>query len=381
MRIVIAPDSFKECASVAEICAAMAAGVSRAAPNAEILSIPMADGGEGTVDAIVAATRGTHVTLDVTGPLGETVSARYGITGDASVAVIEMAAASGLELIPPDQRDPAIATTRGTGELLVHAIDSGAKRILIGLGGSATNDGGAGFAEALGYRLLDSDGQHLAPGGLALARLHRIDSSGVHQAVKDLDIVGACDVTNPLCGPEGASAIFGPQKGASPTLLQQLDEALLHFGTVAGEQLGVDILTIPRAGAAGGLGGGLVAFAGASLRPGVEFVAETVGLEPAMENSTLVITGEGRIDAQTALGKTPMGVSLCAARHGIPVIAIAGLLGDGWEALLDHGVSEIYDIRSIAKTAEESISAWRPLLEKQAETVVTRWMENKGIQD
>jgi glycerate kinase len=359
----------------------MAAGVLRAAPNAEVLSIPMADGGEGTVDAIVAATRGTHVTLDVTGPLGETVSARYGITGDASVAVIEMAAASGLELIPPDQRDPAIATTRGTGELLVHAIDSGAKRILIGLGGSATNDGGAGFAEALGYQLLDSDGQGLAPGGLALARLHRIDSSSVHQAVKELDIVGACDVTNPLCGPEGASAIFGPQKGASPTLVQQLDEALLHFGTVAGEQLGVDILTIPRAGAAGGLGGGLVAFAGASLRPGVEFVAETAGLEPAMENSTLVLTGEGRIDAQTALGKTPMGVSLCAARHGIPVIAIAGLLGDGWEALLDHGVSEIYDIRSIAQTAKESISAWRRLLEKQTETAVTRWMENKGIQD
>jgi glycerate kinase len=359
----------------------MAAGVSRAAPNAEVLSIPMADGGEGTVDAIVAATRGTHVTHDVTGPTGETVSARYGITGDASVAVIEMAAASGLELIPPDQRDPAITTTRGTGELLVHAMNSGAKRILIGLGGSATNDGGAGFAEALGFQLLDSDGQRLAPGGLALAKLHRIDSSGVHQAVKELDIVGACDVTNPLCGPGGASAIFGPQKGASPALVQQLDEALLHFGTVVGEQLGIDILTIPRAGAAGGLGGGLVAFAGASLRPGVDFVAETVGLEPAIENSTLVLTGEGRIDGQTALGKTPMGVSLCAARHGVPVIAIAGLLGDGWEALLDHGVSEIYDIRSIAQTAEESISAWRPLLEKQAETVVAQWMKNKGIQD
>jgi glycerate kinase len=339
----------------------------------------MADGGEGTVDAIVAATGGTRVAVDVTGPLGEVVTANYGITGDASVAVIEMAAASGLELVSSGRRDPAVATTRGTGELLVHAMESGVERILVGLGGSATNDGGAGLAEALGYRFLDNHGESLQRGGLALSKLARINSSEVHKAISKLEIVGACDVTNPLCGPEGASMTFGPQKGASPTVVRLLDGALMRLGTVVSEQLGVDILGIPGAGAAGGLGGGLVAFAGASLRPGVEFVAETVGLEEAVQGSTLVLTGEGRVDGQTARGKTPMGVSSCAHRLGVPAIVVAGSLGDGWKTILDHGAAQVYDIRSLAESEEESKALWRTLVEKQAEHAVTLWMKHEGL--
>jgi glycerate kinase len=326
MRVVLAPDSFKECLPAAEVAAALARGWRRVDAQADLRLLPMADGGEGTTDALVSATHGQCIECTVHDPLGRPVQAAYGLLGDRETAVVEVAAASGLHRVPRELRDPARATSYGTGELIRAALDRGARRLIVGLGGSATNDGGAGIAQALGFRLLDDKGDELPRGGAALARLARIDASGAHPQLYACEITAACDVENPLCGPDGATAIYGPQKGVTPELLPLLDSALAHYATILARDLGADVAPVPGAGAAGGIGAGLMAFARAALRPGVALVAEACGLEEHICGADLVITGEGKLDAQSLSGKTPIGVARIAAKHGVRVVAVAGLV-------------------------------------------------------
>ena len=373
MKIVIAPDSFKECAAAAEVAQAIATGVRRALPDAELVLVPMADGGEGTVDALVAATSGVLIECEVAGPLGEPVMAAYGILGDGGTAVIEMAAASGLGLVPPERRDPRVTTTRGTGKLMADALDHGVNRIILGIGGSATNDGGGGMAQALGVSLRDASGEELPPGGAALATLAEIDDTRRHPALETCEILVACDVDNPLCGPNGASLIYGPQKGASPPVALELDSALHHFAEVVERKLGIAVLELPGGGAAGGLGAGLVAFTGAQLRPGVGLVADVCKLAERVRGADLVITGEGTLDGQTANGKTPVGVARTARDLGIPVIALAGALGDGYEVLYEHGIAAAFSICPGPMTLAEAMAHAKRLLANTAEAVVRAW--------
>jgi len=372
-RIVIAPDSFKECASALEVAEAMAEGLRRALPEAALVLVPMADGGEGTVDALVAATQGSHATVEATGPLGDPLRAAYGLLGDGRTAVIEMAAASGLALAPPDRRDPRIATTRGTGELIRDALERGRRHIIVGIGGSATNDAGAGMAQALGFSLKDATGRELPPGGAALARLASIDASAKHPAIDETEILVACDVDNVLFGPAGASHVFGPQKGASEAMAEELDAALARWGRVAEEQLGAIVCDLPGAGAAGGLGAGLVAYLGGRLAPGVELVAKACGLAQRMAGADLVITGEGRLDAQTAGGKTPVGVARIAKQQGIPVVALAGALGDGYEALYEMGIDAMASVSPGPMALSEAMARAPQLLADAAEAVGRLW--------
>ncbi len=321
MRVVIAPDKFKGSLSASEAAEAMARGVARVAPGASIDRVPMADGGEGTVAALVAATGGSFREVVVHGPMGESLSARFGLLGDGRTAAIEMAAASGLVLVPVERRDPMVATTRGTGELLLAAIAAGARRVIVGIGGSATNDGGAGLGQALGFKLLDEDGDDLDPGGGSLGRLARIDASGRRPELDRIEVAVACDVTNPLCGPRGASAVYGPQKGATPAMVEELDTNLAHFAAIIERNLGVSIGDLPGSGAAGGLGGGLVAFAGGRLEPGINLVIEAVDLRGRLKDADLCLTGEGGARRSERLRQD--------GRRGRPAGAIPGLPGAG----------------------------------------------------
>lgn len=372
MRVVIAPDSFKGSATAREVATAIAAGLRRVAPDLDVVICPMADGGEGTVEALVDATGGRLLTATVTGPLGEKVSAAYGLLGDGETAVIEMAAAAGLPLVPPDRRDPRITTTFGVGELVARALDQGARRLILGIGGSATNDGGAGFAQALGARLLDAAGRPLPPGGAAVARLDRIDASGLDPRLRQVRCFVACDVDNPLTGPRGAAAVFGPQKGATRDrdMVTELDAALARFAEVVARDLGVDVADRPGAGAAGGLGAGLLAFCNAELRPGVEIVIDATGLRAKLAGASLVITGEGRLDGQTLAGKTPFGV-LRAARQvcgpAVPVLILAGSVGAGAEALYPHGATALVPIAPGPITLEDAVARTSELLADTAE--------------
>lgn len=323
MKIVIAPDSFKECLSAQAVADAIAAGIHDALPGAVCVKLPLADGGEGTVDTLLAALGGQRLARTVCGPLGAPLRAHFGLTGSAT-AIVEMAAASGLALLPPHQRDPLRASSYGTGELIRAALDAGARRLLLGIGGSASNDGGAGMLQALGMRLLDVAGHEIARGGAALAELARIDASGLDPRLADCAIEVACDVRNPLLGPHGASAVFGPQKGATPAMVAQLDAALAHFARIVQRDLGRDVAALPGAGAGGGIGAALIAGLGVALRPGIEVLGELLGLDAAIRAADLVITGEGRIDAQTLSGKAASGVARIAQGHGKPVIAIGG---------------------------------------------------------
>ena len=335
MRIVVAPNAFKGSLSAVEAADAIREGILAVIRDAEVVTVPIADGGDGTVDALVAATDGERRVVRVRGPLGEPVDAEYGLIDDGSTAVIEMATAAGLKLVPAAKRDPRITTTYGVGELMQHAFDAGARHFIIGIGGSATNDGGAGMAQALGYHLLDEQGHELKPGGLALKRLARIHVGGVHASWKEAKVEVACDVSNPLTGPNGASAIYGPQKGATPTMVTELDYALRRFAEIVGRDLGVDVEHIPGAGAAGGLGAGLVAFTGAELKPGAELVMAALEFDARLEGANLVITGEGRVDSQTArFGKGPAAVARHARNAGIPVVAIGGSIADERELAL-----------------------------------------------
>jgi glycerate 2-kinase len=344
MKVIIAPDSFKESLSALEVANAIEKGFRDIFPEAEYVKIPMADGGEGTVQSLVDATGGRIVKTEVTGPLGDRIKAFFGVLGDGKTAVIEMAAASGLHLVPSEKRNPLVTTTRGTGELILSALNEGAEHIIIGIGGSATNDGGAGMIQALGGRLLDRHGQEIGLGGGSLSELADIDLSGLDVRLKHVKIEVACDVDNPLTGPKGASAVFGPQKGATPEMVATLDKNLQHYADVIERVLGKQVKDIPGAGAAGGLGAGLLAFLEAELKRGVEIVLETVKFHERIQDASLVITGEGRIDGQTIFGKTPIGVAKAAKRYNIPVIAIAGSVSDDSDVVLSHGIDALYSI-------------------------------------
>ena len=355
MKIVIAPDSYKESLSALEVASAIEAGFRDIFPHAHYVKLPVADGGEGTVEAMVAATGGKIVRLAVTGPLGEEVEAFYGLSGDERTAFIEMAAASGLELVPAARRDPRVTTSYGTGELIKNALDRGVSHFIIGIGGSATNDGGAGMMQALGAQLLDEQGQQIGFGGGALATLARIDIARLDARISRCRFEVACDVTNPLTGDEGASAIFGPQKGATPQLVQQLDAALAHYAAIIQRDLDIDVLNIPGGGAAGGMGAALHAFCQAELRRGIEIVTAALGLAEQVKDATLVITGEGRIDSQTVHGKVPIGVAKVAKSFNKPVIAIAGSLSTDVGVVHQHGLDAVFSVLYSICTLEEAL--------------------------
>lgn len=354
MRILIAVDSFKGSLSSQQAGEAITEGIHKVFPEAMTYILPMADGGEGTVEALVQAMQGEILRTKATSPLGEIIEGFLGQLPDGMV-VLEMAAASGLPLVPPEKRNPLVTSTKGTGELILKAMDLGARDIILGIGGSATNDGGAGMAQALGVKLLDTEGRELNPGGGELGRLASIDLVQVDPRLKNTKITVMCDVDNPLCGERGASAVFGPQKGASPEMVQILDRNLEHYAQIIKEQLGLDLKDIPGSGAAGGLGIGLLAFTNAELKTGVETILDTVKFDQMLEESDFVITGEGRIDSQSLYGKVPMGVAKRAVKQAKPVLAIVGSIGPGAEALYDHGLSSIVSIVNGPMTLEKSI--------------------------
>ncbi|NTX77479.1 glycerate kinase [Serratia proteamaculans] len=372
-KVVIAPDSFKESLSAMEVAEAIERGFRQIYPQVQYVKLPMADGGEGTVDSMVAATGGEIVRVEVTGPLGQPVSAFYGLLGEGETAVIEMAAASGLHLAPNGQRDPRITTSYGTGELILAALERGVKAIILGIGGSATNDGGAGMMQALGARLLDDQQQPLPPGGAALARLAQIDLSAVDPRLQQVSVTAACDVDNPLCGPHGASAVFGPQKGATPEMVTQLDAALNHFGRLLQQATGREVLNAPGAGAAGGMGASLLGMLNARLRPGIEIVIETLRLEEALRDADLVITGEGRLDSQSIHGKTPIGVARVAKHYGLPVIGIAGSLSKDYQVVHQHGIDAAFSVLDRVVTLEEALTDAADNLEVTARNVAAVW--------
>ncbi|MDR9892177.1 glycerate kinase [Pseudenterobacter timonensis] len=373
MKIVIAPDSYKESLSALEVATAIEQGFRDIWPDAEYVKLPVADGGEGTVEAMVAATAGRLVHVEVTGPLGAGVPAFYGVSGDERSAFIEMAAASGLERVPPSQRNPLKTTSWGTGELIRHALDSGVKHIIIGIGGSATNDGGAGMVQALGARLLDADGHSIGQGGGELEKLARIDISGLDKRLAECRIEVACDVTNPLTGEQGASAVFGPQKGATPEMVARLDAALERYAALIARDLEKDVLNLPGGGAAGGMGAALCAFCGAQLRQGIEIVTDALRLDKAVADADLVITGEGRIDSQTIHGKVPVGVAKVAKRYNKPVIGIAGSLTADVGVVHQHGLdavfSVIYTICSLEDALENAAANVRMAARNIAATI------------
>ncbi|MGF0237827.1 glycerate kinase [Rhodococcus sp. IEGM1300] len=373
MKIVIAPDSFKDSLSAQGVADAIALGLADVWPDAQLIKCPMADGGEGTVEAILAACDGELRRNHVRGPLGKTVDAAWGWLPQSHTAIIEMAEASGLQLVPLDQRDACISSTFGTGELIRAALDAGAQRIILAIGGSATNDGGAGAMQALGVTLLDAHDQVLAPGGLALAQLAKIDLCGIDPRLTQVRFDIAADVNNPLCGPHGASAIFGPQKGASPEQVQQLDHSLGHFAEHCARALNKDVRDEPGSGAAGGLGFAAKAFLGAQFKAGVEVVAELVGLDDAIKNANLVITGEGRFDSQTLRGKTPFGVATIAKQHAVPVIVIAGTLGDGYQQMYQHGVDAAFALTSGPMTLAQACADAPRLLRERAGDLARVW--------
>ena len=367
MKIVVAPDSYKGSVSAMGVADAMENGIRRVFPNAVVRKIPIADGGEGTVEPMVVATDGEIRHTEVTGPLGEKIRAHWGILGDRKTAVIEMAAASGLLLVPRNKLNPRLATSYGTGELILAALAAGLRKIIIGIGGSATNDGGAGMARALGVRFLDAEGGNLSEGGAALAQLARIDITGIDPRIADTELIVACDVDNPLCGMRGASAVFGPQKGATPAIVAELDSSLAHFARLAIEVTGRDVADIPGAGAAGGLGAGLMFFTPAKLRPGVEIVLEAVGFSEAVNGAAFVVTGEGRTDFQTAFGKAPVGVAKVAKSFNVPVFCLSGGLGQGANDVLVQGIDAVMSICDRPLSLEECMRDGAVLIEAGAE--------------
>jgi glycerate kinase len=374
IKVVIAPQAFKESIGARDAAVAIQRGVLRAAPDASTTLIPVADGGDGTLAALIETTGGRFFDAPVIGPLGEDRVSRWGVMGDGRTAVIEMALASGLALVPEGQRDPRITTTYGTGQLIGAALYAGFDRIIVGLGGSATNDGGAGMAAALGARFLDSQGTALQPGGAALAHLAAVDTSGLHPRLADATIVGATDVTNPLCGDTGASAIFGPQKGATPQMVAQLDQCLMNFARVISADLGINVADSPGSGAAGGLGAGLLAFANADLRSGIDMVCDVLEFDQYVNSADLVITGEGRADRSTAFDKAPVGIARRARAQGVPTLLLAGSLGNGYEILYDHGIDAIVPIADQPMDLDASLARGGELLERAAERSVRLFM-------
>ncbi|NLC39139.1 MAG: glycerate kinase [Clostridia bacterium] len=380
MRIVLAPDSYKGSLSASQVAFYMEEAIREVAPWIRVEKVPIADGGEGTVDAFLAGAGGEKRNLTVTGPLGEPVQAFFGILPDGT-GVIEMAAASGLPLVPPERRNPLITTTYGTGELIKGALDAGCRRLVIGVGGSATNDGGLGMAQALGGLFLDGSGRPLAFGGGELSKLERIDLQGLDPRLRGMEILVACDVDNPLWGPNGAAAVFAPQKGADPEMVCRLDEGLKHLADVMRRELGRDVGDLPGAGAAGGLGAALLAFLGASLQPGIEVMAAVTGLEEKIAGADLVITGEGNTDYQTARGKAPVGVGRIARKYGVPVIALSGGLGLDVERVYEAGLDAVFSIMPGPLTLEEAMERAPELLKKATANLIRlllKWQEREA---
>lgn len=343
-KYVVAPDSFKESMTAKEVCDAMEKGIKKADSAAEVIKVPMADGGEGTVDSLVDATNGQRVIVEVTGPLGNKISAYYGILGNGTTAVIEMAKASGLEIVEKKKRNPMITTTFGTGELIRHALDHNVKEIIIGLGGSSTNDGGSGMAQALGAKLLDQNNNQISFGGGNLDKLDKIDISNLDSRLQDVKIILASDVTNPLIGKDGASRVFGPQKGATPEMVEKLENNLQHYAKIIKRDLNKDVASVSGAGAAGGLGAGLMAFTTCKMRQGVDIAIEVTKLEEKVKSADYVFTGEGGTDFQTKFGKTPYGVAKLGKKYHKPVISLAGYLGEGIDSLYSEGFTAIFGI-------------------------------------
>lgn len=373
MKIVIAPDSYKESLSALEVAEAIEKGFKYHFPDAEYVKIPMADGGEGTVQSLVDATDGEIIRKTVTGPLGDPVEAFFGILGNQRTAVIEMAAASGLHLVPQEKRNPLQTTTRGTGELISAALDYGVDHIIIGIGGSATNDGGAGMAKALGIRLNDRNGMEIGEGGGSLGELASIDHTHLDPRLVNVSIEVACDVDNPLTGERGASAIFGPQKGATPTMVKQLDRNLDHYADIIARELGKNIKDVAGAGAAGGLGAGLLAFLPSVLKRGVDIVIDATGLAEMVEDADLVITGEGKIDHQTIFGKTPIGVAKTAKKFEVPVVGIAGNLGKDSQVVHDHGIDAIFSIVPGVVVLDDAFKHAAEYVERTAANIAAVW--------
>lgn len=370
MKIVIAPDSFKGSLSSKEAAVSIEAGIRRVYKDAEIVCVPMADGGEGTVHSMVEATGGMIHHVKVKNPLLAEINSFFGILGDGKTAIIEMAAASGLPLLTEQQKNPMITSTYGTGELIKHALDAGCRNFIIGIGGSATNDGGCGMAKALGVRFLDAEENDIADGGGSLSELHRIDISGIDKRLLDCEFTLACDVDNPLCGPAGATYVFGPQKGARGKMLEILDKNLEHYAEILKTTLNVDIINYPGAGAAGGLGVGAMAFLKAKLMKGADIVINTVKLEQHVFNADLVITGEGRIDYQTRFGKTPYAVAQTAKKYNVPVIALVGQIGKDADILYELGIDCIFSIVDGPMRLEEALVNADKLMQNAAERVM-----------
>ncbi|MFA5309951.1 MAG: glycerate kinase [Dehalococcoidales bacterium] len=381
MKIIIAPQSFKGSLQSHEAAAAMAQGVRDFNKNIATVLLPIADGGSGTVRALVQATGGVIVTAPAHDPLGNSITAAWGRLGDKRSAVIEVAAASGLALVPEDKLNPMQAGTYGTGELILAALEAGCKKIIIGLGDSATVDGGAGLAQALGIKLLDAKNQPIPPGGAGLSRLKHIDITNRHPLIKDCEILCACDVTNPLYGPDGAAYVYGPQKGATPDMVIKLDAALRNLAVVIKRDLGLDIAYLPGAGAAGGLGAGLTAFLGAALVPGVDLVCESIGFDKYLADTDLVLTGEGRIDFQTAFGKTVAGIGKRAKAAGKPVIAICGEMGQGYREVYKHGIDTVLSMVPEGMARADAMKNAAALLRDAAARAVRLFCAARGQSD
>ena len=369
MKIVIAPDSFKESLTALEVADAIEQGFKKFYPHADYVRIPMADGGEGTVQSLVDALKGKVVERSVTAPLGNKIQAFFGISGDNQTAIIEMAAASGLHLVSPAQRNPLKTTSFGTGELIKAALDLGVKKIILGIGGSATNDAGAGMLQALGVQLLDVNNQQISLGGENLSLISKIDLSKLDSRLQQVEILVACDVDNPLCGEKGASAVFGPQKGATPEIVQQLDRALFHFSDIVQQDLDLNIRDQAGAGAAGGMGGGLLLLPNVQLKAGVQIIIDAVNLNEQIKDADLVITGEGRMDSQTVHGKTPIGVAKAAKLFNKPVIAIVGSLKDDYEVVYEHGIDAVFPIIRQLKSLDETLKLGRQNLISTAQNI------------
>ena len=363
-KILIASDSFKGAASASDICNAIENGIKQICPEIETIKIPMADGGEGTVDSLIATTNGRLITKIVTNPLGEKVKAKFGILGDNRTAIIEMAEASGLLLVPLKKRNPMKTTTYGTGELIKCALKKGCKKLIIGIGGSATVDGGAGMAQALGAKLIDKRDKEIGFGGGGLSNLFKIDTSSMDKRIKSCDFEVACDVDNPLWGTKGAAHVYGPQKGATKAQIPKLNMSLSHFAGIIRRDIGVNVENLAGAGAAGGLGAGLVAFLGAHLKSGIELVINASNIENYIKDVDLVITGEGKIDGQTIFGKTPIGVAKLAKKYGKPVIGICGVVDEGYEKVYENGIDAIITEFNSSLTTQEQISQCKRLIQQ-----------------
>lgn len=370
MRIVIAPDSFKGSLTSSEVAEAMARGVRKVFPQAELTLLPLSDGGEGLVESLVVASGGELREYQVTGPLGHPVRAKLGLMGGGQTAVIEMAQASGLILVPEGERNPLITTTYGTGELIKIALDLGCTDFIIGIGGSATNDGGMGMAQALGFQFLDQNGNELGPGGGELRRLAKIDGSGMDPRLQNTRIQVACDVNNPLTGPKGAAAIYGPQKGATPAMVELLDQALANYDRILQRDLGSDVAKIPGAGAAGGLGAGLMGLLQGTLVSGIDLVLEVLGFSEKTKGADLVLTGEGKLDAQSAFGKVPVGVARRAAALGVPTVVVAGAVLADAESLHDQGIRAYFSIVNRPMALHEAMENAAELVERQVSEVI-----------